>query len=124
MTYVKTYLHTLKPHVVNLKREAKDLSRDFQRLEVRSKLGSITLYYFWNSGGYPSIKSKLKELRLILLKKILDVRALDYLSEKLLSLKCHKSHDTGSRLPYRLSILCTNSMKRMFFYNAVKRRSV
>ena len=38
MTYVKTYLHTLKPHVVNLKREAKDLSRDFQRLEVRGKL--------------------------------------------------------------------------------------
>ena len=37
MTYVKT-------HVVNLKRDAKDLSRDLQRLEVRGKLGSKTLY--------------------------------------------------------------------------------
>ena len=34
MTYVKTYLPTLKTHVVNLKRDAKDLSRDLQRLEV------------------------------------------------------------------------------------------
>ena len=31
-----------------------------------------------------------------------------------------KSHDTRSRLPHRLPIPCTNSMKRMFFYNAVK----
>ena len=44
MTYVKTYLPTLKTHVVNLKRDAKDLSRDSQRLEVRGKLGSKTLY--------------------------------------------------------------------------------
>ena len=45
MTYVKTYLPTLKTHVVNLKRDAKDLSRDLQRLEVRGKLGSnLTLY--------------------------------------------------------------------------------
>ena len=44
MTYVKTYL-TLKTHVVNLKRDAKDLSRDSQRLEVRGKLGSKTLYW-------------------------------------------------------------------------------
>ena len=43
MTYVKTYLPTLKTHVVNLKRDAKDLSRDLQRLEVRGKLGSKTL---------------------------------------------------------------------------------
>ena len=42
MTYVKTYLPTLKTHVVNLKRDAKDLSCDFQRLEVRDKLGSKT----------------------------------------------------------------------------------
>ena len=35
MTYVKTYLPTLKTHVVNPKRDAKDLSRDLQRLEVR-----------------------------------------------------------------------------------------
>ena len=32
MTYVKTYLLTLKTHVVNLKHDAKDLSRDFQRV--------------------------------------------------------------------------------------------
>ena len=50
MTYVKTYLPTLKTHVVNLKRDAKDLSRDLQRLEVRGKLGSKTLYYLsWNT---------------------------------------------------------------------------
>ena len=45
MTYVKTYLLTLKTHVVNLKRDSKDLSRDLQRLEVRGKLGSKTLYW-------------------------------------------------------------------------------
>ena len=45
MTYVKTYLPTLKTHVVNLKRDANDLSRDLQRLEVRGKLGSKTLLY-------------------------------------------------------------------------------
>ena len=44
MTYVKTYLPTLKTHVVNLKRDVKDLSRDHQRLEVCGKLGSKTLY--------------------------------------------------------------------------------
>ena len=33
----------LKTHVVNLKRDAKELSRDLQRLEVRGKLGSRTL---------------------------------------------------------------------------------
>ena len=43
MTYVKTYLPKLKKHVVNLKREAKDLSRDLQPLEVRGKPGSKTL---------------------------------------------------------------------------------
>ena len=45
MTYVKTYLPKLKTHVVNLKRDAKDLSRDLQGLEVRVKLRSKTLYY-------------------------------------------------------------------------------
>ena len=44
MTYVKTYLLKLKTHVVNLKRVAKDLSRDLQRLEVGGKLESKTLY--------------------------------------------------------------------------------
>ena len=43
MTYVKTYLLTLKTHVVNLKRDAKDLSRDVQQWEVRGKFGSKTL---------------------------------------------------------------------------------
>ena len=43
MTYVKTYLLTLKTHVVNLKRDAKGLSRDVQQSEVRGKLGSTTL---------------------------------------------------------------------------------
>ena len=33
----------LPTHVVNLKRDAKDFSRDLQRLEVRGKLGSKTL---------------------------------------------------------------------------------
>ena len=42
MTYVKTYLPTFKTHVVNLKRDAKDLSHDLQWLEVHSKLGSKT----------------------------------------------------------------------------------
>ena len=46
MTYVKTYLPTLKSHVVNLKRDAKGLSRDLQRLEVRGELGSKTLYSY------------------------------------------------------------------------------
>ena len=45
MTYVKTYLPTLKMHV-NLKHDQKDLSRDLQRLEVRGKLGSKALYCY------------------------------------------------------------------------------
>ena len=43
MTYVKTYIPTLKTHVVNLKGDAKDLSRDLQWLKVRGKLRSKTL---------------------------------------------------------------------------------
>ena len=43
MTYVNSYLPKLKTHVVNLKRDAKDLSRDLQGLEVRVKLRSKTL---------------------------------------------------------------------------------
>ena len=35
--------NTLKTHVVNLKRDAKDLSLDLRRLEVRGKLGSKPL---------------------------------------------------------------------------------
>ena len=41
----ETYLPTLKTHVVNLKRDAKDLSRNLQWLEVCDKLVSKTLYY-------------------------------------------------------------------------------
>ena len=40
MTYMKTYLPMLKTHV---KGDAKDLSCDLQRLEIRGKLGSKTL---------------------------------------------------------------------------------
>ena len=53
--------------------------------------------------------------RLILLKKILEGRAPDYLSDKLISLKYCKFYDTRSRMPYRLPIPRTNSRKRMFF---------
>ena len=55
MSYVKTYLPTLKTHVVNLKRDTKDLSRDLQRLEVRGKLLSKTLYIHFIS---PSDREK------------------------------------------------------------------
>ena len=58
--------------------------------------------------------------RLCLFKNILDGRAPDYLTQKLSSFKFNKLYDTRSRLPYRLPIPRTNSMKRMFFYNAVK----
>ena len=44
---------------------------------------------------------------LLLLKKIPDGRVPDYLSKKYLSLKYHKTHDTKSRLPYRLFIPST-----------------
>ena len=43
---MKTYLPTLKTHVLNLKRDAKDLADLDQRLEVRGKLGSKTLYSY------------------------------------------------------------------------------
>ena len=43
MTYVTSYLPTLKMHIVNLKRDAKDLSRDLQQLQLRGKLGYKTL---------------------------------------------------------------------------------
>ena len=46
---MKTYLPTLKTQVVNLERDAKDLSCDLQRLEVRGKLGSKTLYFLYNN---------------------------------------------------------------------------
>ena len=38
------FFQTIQTHVVNLKRDAKDLLRDLQRLEVRGKLGSKTVY--------------------------------------------------------------------------------
>ena len=44
----------VQTHVVNLKLDAKDLSRDLQRLlvEARGKLGSKTLYYLRSSRGH------------------------------------------------------------------------
>ena len=60
MAYVKTYLRTLKTHVVNLKRDAKDFSSDLQLLEVRGKLGSKTLYY--KSGGGCGVGGKTLEI--------------------------------------------------------------
>ena len=59
MTYVKTYLPTLKTHVVNLKRDAKDFSRDLQRLEVRGKLGSKTLYWSLYTQHKPRLNCEL-----------------------------------------------------------------
>ena len=73
--------------------------------------------------GWLPINEICIERRLLLLKKMLDGRAPDSLSEILLSLKYHQSHDTRSRLPYRLHIPRTNSMKRMFLYRAVKQRN-
>ena len=40
---------TLKTHVANLKRDAKDMSRDLQRLEVRGKLRYSDLKFFIHS---------------------------------------------------------------------------
>ena len=66
--------------------------------------------YFLNLDGYLST----------IYENILDGRAPDYLTQKLSSFKFNKLYDTRSRLPYRLPIPRTNSMKRMFFCNAVK----
>ena len=60
--------------------------------------------------GWLPINQICIERRLFLFKKILNGRAPDYLSE---------SYDIRSRLSDRLPIPRTNSMKRMFFYNAV-----
>ena len=93
----------------------------FQKWCARIVLGALfqarTLPLFLELKWLP-INQICIERRLLALKKILDLRAPDFLSEKLLSLKYHKSHDTRSRLPYRLPIPRTNSMKRTFFYNA------
>ena len=67
--------------------------------------------YFWNLGVYPCINQIFIERKLLLLNKIFDGPAPDYLSEKLLSLKYHKSHDTRSRLPHCLPIPRTNSIR-------------
>ena len=78
-----------------------------------------TLPLFYKLGWLP-INDICIERRLILFKKILDGRAPNYLSEKLLSLKYCKFYDTRSRMPYRLPIPRTNCRKRMFFYNALQ----
>ena len=70
--------------------------------------------------GWLPVNRICRERRLCLFKKILDGRAPEYLTQKLSSLKYNKSYDTRSRLPYRLPIPRTISMKRVFFYNAVK----
>ena len=45
MTYVKTYLPTLKTYVENLKRDEKDLSRDLRGFAVNSNLKlSVDIY--------------------------------------------------------------------------------
>ena len=75
--------------------------------------------YFTNLNGYLLTRSVLKDVYFCL-KKILDGRAPDYLTEKLLSLKYCKSHNTRSRMPYRLPIPQTNNRKRMFFFNALQ----
>ena len=54
------------------------------------------------------------ERRLFLLKKILEGHAPDYLSEKRLSLKYHNSHDTRSRLSYRLPFFRAVGKERRF----------
>lgn len=51
--------------------------------------------FFWNLGGSPSIKPVLNE-DFTSVKKFLNGLAPEYLSEKLLALKCPKSHDTRS----------------------------
>jgi len=89
------------------------------RIILDAPFQARTLLLFLELGWLP-INQTCIERRLFLFKKILDGRAPDYLSEKLLSLKYHEACDTRSRLPYRLPIPRTNSMKRMFFYNAVK----
>ena len=96
--------------------------RDFREtsplVRLRKKMSTSTLDNVTDS---PNIDIHgIHKCFLLLLKKILDGREPDYLSEKLLSLKYHKSHNTTSRLPYRFSIPRTNSMKRMFVYNTVK----
>lgn len=56
------------------------------------------------------------ERHLILLRKILDGRALRYLSEKLSSLKYCKLYVTRSQMPYCLPIPRTKSRKLIFFF--------
>ena len=66
-----------------------------------------TLPLFLELGWLP-INHLCIERRLCLFKKILDGRAPDYLTQKLSSFKYDKPYNT------------TNSMKRMFFFNAIK----
>jgi len=89
-------------------------------LVLDAPLQARTLPLFHKLGWLP-INHICIERRLILFKKILDGRAPDYLSEKLLSMKYYKSYDKRSRrMPYRLPIPRTNSRKRMFFFNALQ----
>ena len=89
------------------------------RLILDAPFQARTLPLFYKLEWLP-INQVCIERRLILFKKILDGRAPDNLTEKLLSLKYCKSHDTRSRMPYRLPIPQTNNRKRMFFFNALQ----
>ena len=84
MTYVKTYLPTLKTHVVNLKRDAKDLSPDRQRLEVRGKLGSKTLYC-WDESSRRNLM-------------------LSWFINEMIKLTCIRSGNTAGRLAFVCSL--------------------
>ena len=89
------------------------------RLILDAPFRARTLPLFYKLEWLP-INQVCIERRLISFKKILDGRAPDNLTEKLLSLKYCKSHDTRSRMPYRLPIPQTNNRKRMFFFNALQ----
>lgn len=97
--------------------------KSISRIILDAPFQAITLPLFLELGWLP-INHLCIARRLCLFKNILDGRAPDYLIQKLSSFKFNKLYDTRSRLPYRLPIPRTNSMKRMFFYNSVKLRNV
>ena len=58
--------------------------------------------------------------RLTVFRGILEKRAPEYLIQKLSSFEHYSHYNTRSQLPYRLPIQKMNSMKRTFFYSAIK----
>ena len=93
--------------------------KSISRIILDVPFQAITLPLFLELGWLP-INHLCIARRLCLFKNILDGHVPDYLIQKLSSFKFNKLYDTRSRLPYRLPIPRTNSMKRMFFYNSVK----